>query len=131
MKLINQRLKDIYETTLNDDIKYEGIVDENLDYYSLFCKAAAKEKLFKIEKNNVCMFNCVYEDKEAVMIIFALPINTENNSGVKNIAERVINIVKVLEECFIKFEYMNSISVNEDKFIYVTSIKMNEVLKGD
>ena len=74
MKLINQRLKDIYETTLNDDIKYEGIVDENLDYYSLFCKAAAKEKLFKIEKNNVCMFNCVYEDKEAVMIIFALPI---------------------------------------------------------
>ena len=131
MKLINQRLKDIYETTLNDDIKYEGIVDENLDYYSLFCKAAAKEKLFKIEKNNVCMFNCVYKEKEAVMIIFALPINTETNSGVKNIAERVINIVKVLEECFIKFEYMNSISVNEDKFIYVTSIKMNEVLKGD
>ena len=123
MKSIKHKLKDIYETTINDGIKYEGLINENLDYYSLFCKAAAKEKLFSIKQNNVCMFNCVFEDKDAIMIIFALPINTETNSGSKSIAERVIKIVQILEDCFITLDYMNSVSINEDKFIYVTSVK--------
>jgi len=131
MKIVKQKLRDIYETTLNDDIKYEGVVDENLDYYSLFCKAAAKEKLFNVKQNNVCMFNCVFKDKDSILMIFALPINTENNSGSKNIAERVIKIVKVLEECFITLDYMNSVSISEDKFIYITAVKTIEELKGE
>ena len=123
MSHINQRLKDIYESTINEGVKYEGIVNENLDYYSLFCKAAAQEKLYKVKQNNVCMFNCVFEDTESIMMIFALPLNIETNTGSKNIAERVINIVGLLEECFIKLEYMNSVCINEDKYIYVTAVK--------
>ena len=123
MNYINQRLKDIYELTINEGIKYEGLINDNLDYYSLFCKAAAQEKLYKIKQNNICMFNCVFQDTESILMIFALPLNIESNNGTKNIAERVIKIVELLEECFVKLEYMNSVCINEDKYIYITAIK--------
>jgi len=89
----------------------------------LFCKAAAKEKLFKVKQNNVCMFNCIYEKKDAILMIFALPLNIETNTGSKNIAERVIKIVEMLEDCFIRLEYMNSVCLDEEKFIYITAVK--------
>ena len=123
MNQVEQRIKDIYEQTINDGIIYEGLINDNLDYYNLFCRAAAKEKLYKVRQNNICMFNCNYEESESIMMIFALPINVDNNSGTKDIAERVIKIVEILEKCFIKMEYMNSVCVDEDKFIYITVVK--------
>jgi len=123
MDQINQKIKDIYEQTINDGVKYEGLVNDNLDYYNLFCKAAAKEKLFKVKQNNVCMFNCIYEKKDAILMIFALPLNVDTNNGSKNIAERVIKIVEMLEDCFIRLEYMNSVCLDEEKFIYITAVK--------
>ena len=123
MNQINQKIKDIYEQTINDGVKYEGLINDNLNYYNLFCKAAAKEKLYKVKQNNVCMFNCTYENKDAILMIFALPLNIETNTGSKNIAERVIKIVEMLEDCFIRLEYMNSVCLDEEKFIYITAVK--------
>ena len=60
MNQVEQRIKDIYEQTINDGIIYEGLINDNLDYYNLFCRAAAKEKLYKVRQNNICMFNCNY-----------------------------------------------------------------------
>ena len=81
MNKVEQRIKDIYEQTINDGIIYEGLINDNLDYYNLFCRAAAKEKLYKVRQNNICMFNCNYEESDSIMMIFALPINVDNNSG--------------------------------------------------
>jgi len=115
------RLKEIFENTVESGIKYDGSY-ERIEYYNLFCKAAAQEKLYKMMGNNLCMFNCCYEKSDAVMMIFYIPINS-NDSGAKNVAERVMEVVEGVEDCFVTLDYIKSEEVKEDKFIYVTAIK--------
>ena len=122
MSHIQQKLKDIFENTLEVGIKYEGTFD-NPDYYGLFCKAAANDQLFKLMGNNICMFNCDLDQNEAVMILFSIPINTSEESGAKNVAERVMEVIENLEICFTTLDEVNSEIVQEDKFVYVTAIK--------
>lgn len=115
------RLKEIFENTVESGLLYDGKY-ENIEYYNLFCKAAAKEKLYKIAGNNLCMFNCSYENSDAVLMIFYIPINS-NDSGAKNVAERVIEVVEIIEDCFVTLDHMKSEEVKEDKFVYVSCIK--------
>jgi hypothetical protein len=116
-----ERLKEIFESTVESDIKYDGSVDK-IDYYNLFCKAASQENLYRIMGNNVCMFNCKYNDHDAVLIIFFIPINVED-TGAKNVAERVMEIVEEIETCFVTLDFLKSQEVKEDKFIYITAVK--------
>ena len=115
------RLKEIFESKVESGIKYDGS-HERIEYYNLFCKAAAQEKLYKLMGNNLCMFNCVYEGSDAVMMIFYIPINSAD-SGAKNVAERVMEVVEVEEDCFVTLDFFSSEEVKEDKFVYVTAIK--------
>lgn len=112
------KLKDIFETTIESGITY----NETDTYFSLFSKAAAKDRLFKIKGNNVCMFNHHLDGKEAVLMIFFVPINPDE-SGAKNIAERVMEIVACIESCFVTLDSLKSEEVKEDKYIYVIAIK--------
>lgn len=121
MSRTQDKLKEVFEVTVDTGIKFEGDI-KKIDYYNLFCKAAAKDKLYKIMGNNVCMFNCEYDNSEAVLIVFFLPINSEE-SGAKNVAERVMEVVEETETCFISIDYLKSEEVKEDKFIYVTLVK--------
>jgi len=121
MSHVKERLKEVFESTVDMGIKYEGSV-ENLEYYSLFCKAAAKDQLHKLMGNNLCMFNCSMEGEDAVMMIFSIPINSKD-SGAKNVAERVMEVIGGVEECFITLDHVKSEEVKEDKFVYVTAVK--------
>ncbi len=125
MSHIQERLKEVFENTVETGIKYEGKI-ASPDYYSLFCKAASKDQLFKLMGNNVCMFNCELESKDAVMILFSIPINTSEESGAKNVAERVMEVIENLEICFTTLDEVKSEVVQEDKFVYVTAIKKIE-----
>ncbi len=115
------RLKEIFENTVESGIKYDGST-ERIEYYNMFCKAASEEKLYKMMGNDLCMFNCMYESGEAVMMIFYIPINS-NDSGAKNIAERVMEVVEGTEDCFVTLDFIKSEEIKEDKFVYVTAIK--------
>ena len=115
------RLKEIFESIIESGTRYDGSID-NINYYNLFCKAASQDQLYKFMGNNLCMFNCNYNDKDAVIMVFFIPISTED-FGVKNIAERIIKIVGVIEESFITIDYLKSQEIKEDKFIYVVGIK--------
>lgn len=124
--LVREKLKDIFESTLEEGLKYSGSLSD-IDYYGLFCKSAAKDQLYKIDSNNFCSYSYLYEGSDAVMLIFAIPINTEEESvGGKYIAERVMDIVKKVEDCFVTLDYVNSREVGEDKFVYVTVVKKAE-----
>lgn len=118
---VKDKLKEIFENTIESGIKYCGECDK-VDYYSLFCQSAAKEKSHKIMGNAVSMFNCVYNGKDAVMMVFYIAINPED-SGAKNVAERVIEVVEGLEETFVTLDYVKSEEVREDKFVYITAVK--------
>ena len=127
MSISKKKLKEVFESTVEDGSnKYEGIVGE-INYYNLFCKAAADDKLYKIQQNNFCMFNYYYNQIESVLMIFAIPINPSEDVGIKQVAERVMKIVRELENCFITLDYLNANEVVEDKFIYVIAVKKIEI----
>ena len=119
-------VKDKLKTVFNDTIENGSKYDENLkdiDFYNLFCKAASKDNLYKIYGNNFCMFNCYYKEIESILMIFAVPINIEEDYGTKQVAERVMKIVKDLEDCFITLEYLKAKEVDEDKVMYIICVK--------
>ena len=66
-----------------------------------------------------------YKDKEAVLILFTLPINVDQD-GAKTVSDRVMEVVNLLEQAFISLEYLNSEEVETDRHVYVTAIKTIE-----
>ena len=72
--------------------------------------------------NNVCMFNNSIDGSDAVMMLFSIPINS-NETGAKNIAERVMEVIAGVEDCFVTTDYVKSEEVKEDKFVYITVVK--------
>ena len=118
---IKERLQELFDNTIENGIMYKGST-ENVEYYNLFVKAASNEQLYKVMGNNLCMFNCEYKNSDAVLIIFSIPINS-NESGSKSVAERVMEILSETEECFVTLDSVKSEEVKEDKFVYVTAIK--------
>ena len=121
MSYIQEKLKEVFETVLESGLKYDGQV-ENINYIDLFYKAASKRTLFKLMGNDVCMFNCSFNDKDGILIVFYIPINSEE-TGAKNVADRVMQIVEEVEVCFITLDYLKSEEVKADKFVYVVAVK--------
>jgi hypothetical protein len=121
MSYVKEKLKEVFENTIDTGIKYEGSI-ENPEYYNLFCKAASKDQLYKLMGNNLCMFNCCYNNDDSIMIIFSIPINSQE-SGAKNVAERVMEVIGGVEDCFVTLDHVKSEEIKEDKFVYVTAIK--------
>lgn len=121
MSYVRERLKEVFENTIESGLKYEGSA-ENPEYYNLFVKAASKDQLYKLMGNNLCMFNCEYDDCDAVLIIFSIPINS-NESGSKSVSERVIEVLASIEDFFVTLDNVKSEEMKEDKFVYVKAIK--------
>jgi hypothetical protein len=121
MSHVKEKLREIFETTIDGGLKYEG-THTSPEYYNLFCKAAANENLYKMMGNNVCMFNYTMNGDDAVMILFSIPVNS-NDTGAKNIAERVMEVIAGIEDCFVTTDYVKSEEVKEDKFVYITIVK--------
>ena len=120
-KKLEQKFKETYEGTLElVDLQYtKGL--KNIDYFGLFCKATAQEKLYTFLGLNTCMFNYTYEKEDSVLIIFSIP-NGEDSST-KYVADKVMDIVELCESVFITTDYIKSKEIKDDKFIYVTIIK--------
>ena len=62
-----------------------------------------------------------------ILIIISIPINSaKETSTSKNVAERIMEIVAVSEECFITLDSTTSTEIKSEKFIYLTFIKVIE-----
>jgi len=120
-KKLEQKFKEAYESTVeNVDLQYTGNL-KNLDYFGLFCKATAQDKLYKFLGLNTCMFNYTHEKQDSVLIIFSIPNGEE--ASTKFVADKVMDIVELSESVFITLDYIKSKEVKDDRFIYVSIIK--------
>lgn len=121
-----ERLRQIFESTIDSGLTHIGNVEE-IDFYSLLCKSTANNQLYKILTSNVSMFNYKYENDDSVLIFFSIPVslNTDNISQQdnKHISERIMDILKIIEECFVTVDYMDLKNIKEDKFVYMIIIK--------
>jgi hypothetical protein len=121
MSHVTEKLREIFDNTIEFGSKYDG-AHKTIDYYNLFCRAAANDQMHKLMGNNMCMFNYSFNGDESVMMLFSIPINP-NETGAKNIADRVMEVIANIEDCFITIDYTKSEEVKEDKVVYITSIK--------
>lgn len=120
-KIIEQKFRSAIEATLeSDDLRYTGEL-KNMDYFGLFCKATAKDKLYKFLGLNVCMFNYLHENHDSLLIIFSIPNGEE--SSTKDVADKVMDIVDLSEQLFITIDHLDSTEIKDDKFIYTTIVK--------
>jgi hypothetical protein len=69
------------------------------------------------------MFKTIWNKKESVAIIYSIPINSNEDSGAKNVAERTMEFVFHIEKTFIKLSHLTCTEVPEDKFMYILVIK--------
>ena len=129
-----ERLKQIFESTVESGLKYDGNIDE-IDFYSLFCKSTANNQLYKLFSCNLSMFKYTYENDDSVLIIFSIPISLNldriengNQQENKHISERIMEILRIVEECFIVVDYMDLKNIKEDNFMYMVIVKK---LKGE
>ena len=129
-----ERLKQIFESTIESGLKYDGNIEE-IDFYSLFCKSTANNQLYKIFSCNLSMFKYRYENDDSVLIIFSIPISLNldriengNQQENKHISERIMEILRIVEECFITVDYIDLKNIKEDKFMYMVIVKK---LKGE
>lgn len=118
---VRDRIMSVYEDIIESgELRYEGSFTE-IDYFGLFCKATLKDKLFKFLGVDVCMFNCVHEKDDAVMILFSIPLSTE--SSTKQVADRVMEVIELMELCFVTVDHISSREAKGEKFVYVMVIK--------
>jgi hypothetical protein len=120
-KKLVDKFREVYNLTLeNTDLTYTGNLT-GIDYFGLFCKATAQDRLYKFFGLNTCMFNFVHENQDSVLILFSIPNGEE--SSTKFIADKVMDIVELGEQVFITIDYIISKEIKDDKFTYVTLIK--------
>lgn len=122
MRLIKDRLMEIFQKTCNDykGLRYDKDLD-NINHYNAIMAAGMERHIYKMMGCNMCMLNCTYTEKEAVLMIFSVPISEE--TGSKAIADRVMEIVENIEDCFVTVDYLCSTENKDDNFVYVTAIK--------
>jgi len=124
MKKAKDKIVELYNNTIKSGNVYNGDLD-NINFFALICNAK-EDQLFKIGQCNGCMFKYKYEGKNSVLFVFSMPINLNSDNGEnKHISERVIDIVRILEECFVTIDYLNSVENREEKFVYITAVKKN------
>lgn len=121
-----KKLRELYNKTIESDFKYEGKLS-NIDYFSAICKATANDQMIKFQGSNLSMFNYRFDNIDAILMIFSIPISDENsdnnNNKKKHITERIMNIITELEKFFITLDYVDCKQVKEEKFSYLTVVK--------
>ena len=121
--IMEKRLMSLYKETIEDGNWYNGSL-EDINYYNLIFKAGTDNNLKTWGDYNACAYKYIFNDKESILIIICLPINSAKESSTsKNVAERIMEIIKNSENCFTTLDYNTSVEVKKDKFIYITLIK--------
>lgn len=113
------RLKQFFESTIDSGIKYSGNISE-IDFYTLLCQSTTNNTMYKIINCNLLMFNCQHNNKDSVLMIFSIPLTNNEN---KHISEKIMDVLKLIEDCFITTDYMDLKNSKEDKFYYLTVVK--------
>lgn len=133
---IMEIISELYDATIDSEDFIEGDI-EKIDYCKILYKATAENKIRKVRSLNTCMFNCEFDGSDAVMLLFAIPVNFEDiesdsiqtaekmsqSTKEKNMAEKIMLIIKKTEELFITLDDIKLQTIPEEKFTYLRIIK--------
>ncbi len=117
------KLKEYFNKTIETECVFDGDL-EDINFLNTFCKAGSFDNMHNMMGANMAMLNIEYENENAVMMIFGIPLNENStNISMKNISEKVLGLIRKLESAFITLDYINCKIVKDDHYEYVTVIK--------
>jgi hypothetical protein len=120
-----KNLNDLFDKTIDSNIRFNGNLN-NIDYFSAICKATTNDLMIKFQGTNLSMFNYTFNNEDSILMIFSLPSNDNSEkkqNKKKHITERIMGIIKILEENFITLDYTDCKNIKDEKFVHLTVIK--------
>lgn len=131
----DKKIKELFDKTIESDFRYNGKLD-NIDYFSCICKATANDQMIRFQGSNLSMFNYRFNNKESVLMVFSIPLSNEHEeynkqNKKKHVTERIMNIIKTIERFFITLDYIDCKQLKEDKFAYLTVVKIIDKQKEE
>ena len=120
MEFVKEKIKEIMTKTIEQNrvLKCDDIA--NADHFKMFM-GSDPSNVFKLLGFNCCSYMCTYNDKKSVVVFFSVPINEKTTT--KTSYEKVIELVKNLEENLITLDYITTKESKEEKQVYLTLIK--------
>ena len=119
-----KKFKDLYDKAMESDQYFENIDQTSINFFDLVFKASSKNLYCLFKGNNLCIFKCKYYNDPYMMIIFGIPSKKKSEtSGKKFISERIIDLIKCVEDCLITVDKMKSFENQDDKFVYLSCMK--------
>lgn len=116
------KLNELYNKTLESDLRFDGKLN-NIDYFSLICKATSNDHMIKFKDSNLSMFNYRFNNYDSILMLFSIPLTDNSGNKKKHITEKIMNIIKILEQFFIILDHTECRQIKEEKFAYLTIIK--------
>lgn len=127
------RLRDYFNLTLKETEHLDTEL-EKADY-GLLCRKYKDRKILSIFGCFFSLFRYIYQGEESVMMLFAIPFqsNQEYNDDddKRHNSVKVLDIIKLVEDCFITVDYMHMKDVKEDKYSYLVIIKKLKLSEGE
>lgn len=127
------RLRDYFNLTL----KETEHLDTELDKadYGLLCKRYKDKKILSMFGCFFALFRYLYQDEESVLILFAIPFQSnqefKDDEDKRHNSVKVLDIIKLVEDCFTTVDYMQMKDVKEDKYSYLVIIKKIKLIEGE
>lgn len=117
---VKDRLSSIFKESIEEAPTLNKTIDE-IDGFSELM-SGDYDRLYKFLSAHLLMFRYRYEGYDSILMLIGVPTKTNEKS--KYYSERVMEIIKYLEDVFVYLDYLQ---VKEDKqYNYIISIKKIE-----
>ncbi len=121
--ILENKLKTCFKQIAKNGYEYNCNL-KKIDYFQAMMLAIDNKQMFKYNSNNVYFFRHCYDNTDSVLMIFAIPM--ESNDP-KSLSERIFDVLKDIQYTFITLDYRNL--KNDQQFTFMTVVK--KVKKGD
>ena len=112
------KILELFEHTKTLELSYNGAL-KDIDHEHLNFKAGESKNLYDILGGTLSLFNHQFNGCDSILMIVSIPVVGKDIS--KQLSERVMEIYKVFEECFVTLDY--SQMVEKKPYMYITVTK--------
>ena len=118
------RLREFFLSAVSEASVLDSML-ENLDYYNIKYRAIRENRYFKMLNCDLCLYKYKYKDEDCIILIYSIPSpsNPEAKEDSRHLSQKVMELLKIIEDCFITVDYIDLKDVIEDKFNYLVVIK--------
>lgn len=121
--MIENKLKKVFNETIEGDREHKGNL-KHLPCSDLIESSISTQKNYRYKTNNLCMLKYKFCNRDAVLMVFAIPIKSREDN--RNVNERFFEVLGDVEQAFVTLDYRRLKEFEEDKYMYFICVKVIE-----